>query len=173
MFFVCVCVCVLHMRVSCVRSCRHACLISNAGVPSLVVEQSKALTNHPQAHYINNRTMEVRGTLLCVTQAALSKLASDCWRGFKGKSKHVCNHVHIHPHTLASVQTNTYTQVFRAIGGGCETEDGGTGKVSLAAEVTSATPPLNEWRKFVYCHSMVGEVLGEVDHFKGGWAMIK
>lgn len=37
----------------------------------------------------------------------------------------------------------------------------------LAAEVSAACPPLNEWRKFIYCYSMTGRVLGEVDHFKG------
>ena len=28
-------------------------------------------------------------------------------------------------------------------------------------------PPLAQWRRFVYCTSMTGEVLGEVDHFQG------
>jgi hypothetical protein len=35
----------------------------------------------------------------------------------------------------------------------------------VAAEIESTQPPLEEWRKFVYCHSMTGTVLGEVDHF--------
>ncbi len=73
-----------------------------AGVDSLLVERSRELTRHPQAHYINNRTMEVL-------------------RPLAGLSKDIFKH----------------------------------------------SPPLNEWRSFLYCHSMTGHVLGEVDHFKG------
>ncbi|KAK9819702.1 hypothetical protein WJX72_001426 [[Myrmecia] bisecta] len=77
-------------------------LLSRLGVPSLLLERSAALTKHPQAHFINNRTMEV----------------------------------------------------FRPLDG-------------LAAEVAASSPPLDEWRKFIYCESVLGKVLGEVDHFKG------
>lgn len=40
----------------------------------------------------------------------------------------------------------------------------------LADEVLRRSPPLAEWRKFVYCDSLAAnaEVYGEVDHFKGG-----
>ncbi len=41
------------------------------------------------------------------------------------------------------------------------------GMAGLAAEVKARSPPLPYWRKFVYCRSLTGEVLGEVDHFKG------
>ena len=37
----------------------------------------------------------------------------------------------------------------------------------LAAEVQSLSPPLEEWRRFVYCRSMSGQLLGQVDHFEG------
>ncbi|KAA6420769.1 MAG: hypothetical protein FRX49_09346 [Trebouxia sp. A1-2] len=37
----------------------------------------------------------------------------------------------------------------------------------LAAEVAAHSPPLAEWRKFVYCESLTGRVFGEVDHFQG------
>ena len=37
---------------------------------------------------------------------------------------------------------------------------------SLAANVAAASPPLQEWRKFIYCESATGTILGEVDHFK-------
>lgn len=47
---------------------------------------------------------------------------------------------------------SSYWQIFRQING-------------VAAEIESTQPPLEEWRKFVYCHSMTGTVLGEVDHF--------
>ena len=36
-----------------------ALLLAKYGVPSLVLERSAALTTHPQAHFINHRTMEV------------------------------------------------------------------------------------------------------------------
>jgi hypothetical protein len=36
----------------------------------------------------------------------------------------------------------------------------------LAAEITATSPPLEDWRRFVYCESMVGHVLGAVDHFE-------
>lgn len=37
---------------------------------------------------------------------------------------------------------------------------------NVAAEVVKLSPPLREWRKFIYCESMTGNILGEVDHFK-------
>ena len=36
----------------------------------------------------------------------------------------------------------------------------------LAAEVAAHSPPLAEWRKFVYCESLTGGIFGEVDHFQ-------
>ena len=36
----------------------------------------------------------------------------------------------------------------------------------LATAVADASPPLDQWRKFVYCESLTGRVFGEVDHFK-------
>ena len=36
----------------------------------------------------------------------------------------------------------------------------------LATAIADATPPLEQWRKFVYCESLTGRVFGEVDHFK-------
>ncbi|DBA95796.1 TPA: hypothetical protein ACH3X1_001346 [Trebouxia sp. C0004] len=77
-------------------------LLGKLGIPSLVVDKSSGLPNHPQAHFINNRSMEI----------------------------------------------------FRPMDG-------------LAAEVAAHSPPLAEWRKFVYCESLTGRVFGEVDHFQG------
>jgi hypothetical protein len=37
---------------------------------------------------------------------------------------------------------------------------------NLAVRVRAESPPLDHWRKFVYCSSMTGDILGEVDHFK-------
>ena len=37
---------------------------------------------------------------------------------------------------------------------------------NLAASVAASSPPLNEWRKFIYCEAATGSILGEVDHFK-------
>ena len=36
----------------------------------------------------------------------------------------------------------------------------------LAAEVAAHSPPLAEWRKFVYCESLTGRIFGDVDHFQ-------
>lgn len=36
----------------------------------------------------------------------------------------------------------------------------------LAAAIANSTPPLDQWRKFVYCESLTGRAFGEVDHFK-------
>ncbi|KAF6263709.1 FAD binding domain-containing protein [Scenedesmus sp. NREL 46B-D3] len=69
----------------------------------MVLERSQQLTQHPQAHYINNRTMEV-------------------FRGLPG----------------------------------------------LADQVAACSPPLEQWRRFVYCEAMAaGLLLGEVNHFPG------
>ncbi len=37
---------------------------------------------------------------------------------------------------------------------------------SLADDVRQASPPLDHWRKFVYCQSMTGRIFGDVDHFQ-------
>lgn len=39
------------------------------------------------------------------------------------------------------------------------------GQPSLAQQIVKAMPPLNEWRKFIYCETATGDVYGEVDHF--------
>ena len=44
---------------------------------------------------------------------------------------------------------------------------GGAG-ATLASQVAEASPPLSEWRKFIYCETVTGRVFGEVDHFKAG-----
>ena len=36
----------------------------------------------------------------------------------------------------------------------------------LADEIAARSPPLAEWRKFVYCESLTGRVFGQVDHFQ-------
>jgi hypothetical protein len=38
----------------------------------------------------------------------------------------------------------------------------------LAQRIQEQVPPLEEWRKFIYCESMTGKAYGEVDHFAGG-----
>ncbi|GAQ79756.1 Monooxygenase involved in coenzyme Q (ubiquinone) biosynthesis [Klebsormidium nitens] len=75
-------------------------LLSNLGVRSLLVEKRLHPTTHPQAHFINNRTMEI----------------------------------------------------FRHMG-------------DVATTIGREQPPLEEWRRFIYCHTMTGTVLGQVDHF--------
>ena len=54
---------------------------------------------------------------------------------------------------------NRTMEIFRHI-------QGMPGRRSLAASVAASSPPLEEWRKFVYCESATGSILGEVDHFK-------
>ncbi|KAG6764653.1 hypothetical protein POTOM_032133 [Populus tomentosa] len=66
-----------------------------------VLEKSKSFSHHPQAHFINNRSMEV----------------------------------------------------FRKLDG-------------LAEEIQRSQPPVDLWRKFVYCTSLTGPVLGSVDHMQ-------
>ncbi|MCO5587464.1 hypothetical protein L7F22_041413 [Adiantum nelumboides] len=69
------------------------------GVKSLVVEKRSSFLQHPQAHFINNRTMEI----------------------------------------------------FRRLG-------------SLSVDIEKSQPPIAQWRKFLYCSSLTGSLLGEVDH---------
>lgn len=35
----------------------------------------------------------------------------------------------------------------------------------LADEIAARSPPLAEWRKFIYCESLTGRMFGQVDHF--------
>jgi hypothetical protein len=54
---------------------------------------------------------------------------------------------------------NRTMEVFRQM-------SGLNGHASLAAAVAERCPPLHEWRKFIYCESVVGNIFGEMDHFK-------
>lgn len=36
----------------------------------------------------------------------------------------------------------------------------------LADDIAARSPPLAEWRKFIYCESLTGRVFGQVDHFQ-------
>ncbi|KAI3426776.1 FAD_binding_3 domain-containing protein [Psidium guajava] len=76
-------------------------LLTKLGVTCAVVEKNKTFSSHPQAHFINNRTMEV----------------------------------------------------FRKMNG-------------LAEEIQISQPPVDLWRKFIYCSSLTGAVLGTVDHMQ-------
>ncbi|OMO60428.1 Aromatic-ring hydroxylase-like protein [Corchorus capsularis] len=74
-------------------------LLTKFGVKCAVLEKNKGFSKHPQAHFINNRTMEV----------------------------------------------------FRKLDG-------------LAEEIQRSQPPIDSWRKFIYCTSLTGAILGSVDH---------
>ncbi|KAL1113282.1 hypothetical protein V6Z11_D02G180300 [Gossypium hirsutum] len=74
-------------------------LLAKFGIKCTVLEKNKGFSKHPQAHFINNRTMEV----------------------------------------------------FRKLDG-------------LAEEIQRSQPPLDLWRKFIYCTSLTGSILGSVDH---------
>lgn len=68
-----------------------------------------------------------------------------------------------HPLLLQAHFINNRTmEVFRQMRAG---EGAGA---TLASRVAEASPPLSEWRKFVYCETVTGRVFGEVDHFKAG-----
>ncbi|XVF02707.1 hypothetical protein REPUB_Repub04eG0197500 [Reevesia pubescens] len=74
-------------------------LLTKFGVKCTVLEKNKGFSKHPQAHFINNRTMEV----------------------------------------------------FRKLDG-------------LTEEIQRSQPPVDLWRKFIYCTSLTGSMLGSVDH---------
>ncbi|CAK7327404.1 unnamed protein product [Dovyalis caffra] len=76
-------------------------LLTKLGVKCSVLEKSKSFSLHPQAHFINNRSMEV----------------------------------------------------FRKLNG-------------LAEEIQMSQPPVDLWRKFIYCTSLTGPILGSVDHMQ-------
>lgn len=78
-----------------------AILLTKLGVKCAVVEKNKSFPKHPQAHFINNRSMEI----------------------------------------------------FRKLDG-------------LAEEIQLYQPPLESWRKFIYCTSLNGTILGSVDHMQ-------
>jgi hypothetical protein len=50
--------------------------------------------------------------------------------------------------------------------------------VGLSRDIVERMPPLEQWRNFVYCVTMLGDILGRVDHFKvcdeeGGGGMVQ
>lgn len=173
----------------------------SAGIPHVILEKKPALTAHPQAHFINNRTMEV---LTQIVQPSVVDARNPTLSARKIHSKHVCvvfdcpwycalmaagaQQVVLWQACILIICHNQWasaqsplpppaaplllpqsggrctlltvshalcaSQVFRPLDG-------------LASEVSGSSPPLAEWRKFVYCESMKGEVLGQVDHFPG------
>ncbi|CAN1295269.1 Putative polyketide hydroxylase, partial [Linum perenne] len=76
-------------------------LLTKLGVRCSILEKKTAFSSHPQAHFINNRSMEI-----------FCKL------------------------------------------------DG------LAEEIENSQPAVDLWRKFIYCTSLTGRILGSVDHMK-------
>uniref|UniRef100_A0A7N0ZZ29 FAD-binding domain-containing protein n=1 Tax=Kalanchoe fedtschenkoi TaxID=63787 RepID=A0A7N0ZZ29_KALFE len=76
-------------------------LLTKLGVKCAVLEKSAAFSKHPQAHFINNRSMEV----------------------------------------------------FHRLNG-------------LAKEIQRKQPPVDQWRKFIYCASLTGPIFGAVDHMQ-------
>lgn len=76
-------------------------LLTKLGIKCTVLERNKAFSKHPQAHFINNRSMEI----------------------------------------------------FRKIDG-------------LVEEIQRSQPPVELWRKFIYCTSLSGSILGSVDHIQ-------
>ncbi|XP_043704193.1 2,4-dichlorophenol 6-monooxygenase-like [Telopea speciosissima] len=76
-------------------------LLTKLGVKCAVLEKSKTFSQHPQAHFINNRSMEV----------------------------------------------------FRKLNG-------------LAKEIQKLQPPVDSWRKYIYCTSLSGYILGSVDQMQ-------
>lgn len=76
-------------------------LLTKLGVKCAILEKNKAFSTHPQAHFINNRSMEV----------------------------------------------------FRKLDG-------------LGDEILRSQPPVEFWRKFIYCTSLTGPILGAVDHMQ-------
>ncbi|KAF5796408.1 putative FAD-binding domain, FAD/NAD(P)-binding domain superfamily [Helianthus annuus] len=76
-------------------------LLTKLGIKCAVVERSNEFSKHPQAHFINNRSMEI----------------------------------------------------FRKLDG-------------LAEEIQRSQPPVELWRKFIYCTSLTGSVIGSVDHMQ-------
>ncbi|XP_023769765.1 uncharacterized protein LOC111918319 isoform X2 [Lactuca sativa] len=76
-------------------------LLTKLGVKCAVLERSMTFSKHPQAHFINNRSMEI----------------------------------------------------FRRLDG-------------LAEEIQRCQPPVELWRKFIYCTSLTGSTIGSVDHMQ-------
>jgi hypothetical protein len=138
------------------------------GVRHVVLERAAGLPQHPQAHFINHRTMEVRRGRpgprpACARCEARRRAAAGAgaWGGADaagGRARGQHRTPRLRGAAPPPTPPSPPTQVLRHLGGG------------LAAAVVRAGPPLEQWRRFLYCESMTGGVLGEVDHFPGGAA---
>ena len=117
-------------------------LLSQYGVPSMLLERASALPAHPQVSHWDAESVFVRKAC--------------CQRGISHLQKALTDR---HPLPLQAHFINNRTmEVFRQMRV--------RGSDTLAARVASASPPLAEWRNFLYCESLTGAIFGEVDHFK-------
>jgi hypothetical protein len=107
-------------------------------VRHVVLEKAQTLTDQPQAHFINHRSMEVTAPangLFHGRQLSAAVYLSLLW----------CPRL-----TIAAAGI----QIFRSMDG-------------LADEVRQLSPPLDQWRSFVYCTGMLQHIYGAIDHFPG------
>ena len=128
-----------------------AALLSRLQIPCVVLERAPALPTHPQVSAgslflregLSNcndctRTRMPRCIIMAHSTCAAPRLqcASEAIYSMQA---HYINHRSM--------------EVFRSMGG------------NLAAQVVRRSPPLDQWRSFVYCESVTGRLLGSVDHF--------
>lgn len=121
-------------------------LLSQYGVPSMLLERASALPAHPQVSHWDAESVFVRKAC--------------CQRGISHLQKALTDR---HPLPLQAHFINNRTmEIFRQM------SDGSGCGASLASRVAEASPPLSDWRKFIYCETVTGKLFGEVDHFKAG-----
>ena len=130
------------------------CNAPSAGVSSIIVERAHELTRHPQAHFINNRTMEI-------FRAMGDGLADEVWRHVSVEAGgHDCKWQQISCRHLFPVLSLIHLS-YPIPGTDALFPD------NFCKQVVSVSPPLEEWRRFIYCRSLSGQILGQVDHFEG------
>ena len=120
--------------------------LGQMGVRSVVLDKGPGPPTHPQAHLINNRTMELLRSLALPTNAH-SNAAGGTDSASPAARRGSANSTAVPDHCDA--------RKWMAEG-------------TVAAAVRAAAPPFEQWRHFRYVDGLVdGTEFGAVDHFPG------
>ena len=131
-----------------------AALLSRLHVNCVVLERASALPTHPQ---VSTWRLFLDSALMLLVQTLIACASRGVYTSTWCTGHTLRHSCIVRLRALARIQAHYINhrsmEVFRSMGG------------DLAAQIVRRSPPLDHWRSFVYCESVIGRLLGSVDHF--------